>query len=177
MRTLIAAVSGSTLIALAACSSSTTTTADTNADTGTSTGTASQPVAMDEGMGEVMREKRSETHDLLDAVVMADYPSVESHALALHALSERSEWKVHDTMAYAGFSDQFRSAAGDLAEHAGQEDHRAVSEAFGRLTASCLNCHAYLRREQLIREMPGSVSWLTPAPDAAAPASDRNTAE
>lgn len=106
----------------------------------------------------VMQAKLVHAHAILDAVTTGNMASVEQHAEALTALSRESDWQVHTTMAYGVFSDQFRQVSGDLAAHARAGSASAVTADYARLTAACMECHDYLRREGLLKDLPGVIS-------------------
>ena len=112
-----------------------------------------------EGMHDVMEAKLTHTHALLEGIAIADFLQIEQNAEALTWLSQQSDFQVHETVAYGVFSDQFRQITATMAEHARQQDLDAISVDYIQMTAKCMDCHAYLRREGLVRELPGAVSW------------------
>jgi hypothetical protein len=111
-----------------------------------------------EGMDDVMQAKLVHAQSLLEGIAIQDFIQIEHHARALAWLSQRSDWRVHTTEAYTVFSQQFRDIALTLAEDARQLDEDAVATDYVQLVHSCLTCHAYLRREGLIKDLPGAVT-------------------
>ncbi|MHC5004107.1 MAG: hypothetical protein ACYTJ0_13400 [Planctomycetota bacterium] len=112
----------------------------------------------------IMAEKLVHAHALLEAISLQSFTRVERHADALTELSRRSDWQVHTTLAYGVFSDEFRNITTKLAADARQRDVDAMGDGYVRLVRSCLDCHAYLRREGLIRDTPGRVTMAGPRP-------------
>lgn len=108
----------------------------------------------------VMQAKLIHAHDLMESIALGDFPRMEKNAADLHALSRQSDWFVHDTAAYTAFSERFQGAAGRIMDLARGHDLEAVSEAYIDLNASCIDCHAYLRREGLVKDLPGIVTWI-----------------
>lgn len=102
----------------------------------------------------IMQAKLGYTHALLDAIALRDFLQIEASAMSLVELSEAADWQAHDTVYYRIFSDRFREAAEDVAMQSRSEDIDAVSRAYVRLTMSCVDCHSYLRRENLTKDMP-----------------------
>ncbi len=132
-------------------------------------GASAAPVPMDQpaptmtlqnqAMQNVMQAKLTHTHALLEGIALADFLQIEQNAEALTWLSQQSEFQVHETVAYVVFSDQFREITSNMADHARQQDLEAVSVDYIQMTSKCMDCHAYLRREGLVKELPGAVSW------------------
>ena len=115
-----------------------------------------------EQMRSVMRAKMPHAHGLLAAIVAEDFALIERHASALTALSNRSDWIVHTTMAYDVHSADFRSITERIAAHAATRDLEAVTRAYFDMTTSCTRCHAYLRREGLLPDRPGELTRADP---------------
>lgn len=106
----------------------------------------------------VMHAKLVHAHALVDAMTMQEYEVVASQADALTELSRQSDWQVHTTLAYGVFSEEFRDATTSLAEYARIGNGTAVIEDYQRMIGVCMACHDYLRREGLLRDLPGVVS-------------------
>jgi hypothetical protein len=106
----------------------------------------------------IMRAKLMHAHVLLEAVTLKDFPRIEQNAAALKALSEESDWHVHATLSYRIFSEQFQEVTDAMEKHAQQRDVEAVARDYAQMTAACFDCHGYLRREGLIKDLPGAIS-------------------
>jgi cytochrome c556 len=117
--------------------------------------TASEPA---EALHDVMKAKLVHSNALLDAITYEDFDRIAQEASALTWLSERSEWLVHETVAYVAFSDEFRTVTERIADRARAHDSDGVGIAYAEMTGVCMRCHNYLRRERLYRDMPGRVS-------------------
>ncbi|MHC4081921.1 MAG: hypothetical protein ACYS15_03485 [Planctomycetota bacterium] len=110
----------------------------------------------------VMRQKVVHAQTLVVAVARADYGLVQDSATQLYRISRDAEWMVHDTVTYTVFSERFRQVAAAMAEHARQQDLDAITADYTQMMTSCVECHAYLRRERLIKEYPGKISMIGP---------------
>jgi hypothetical protein len=128
-----------------------------------------------EGLSTVMHAKLDHVHALLDGITLHDMGRVADSADRLASLSEQSEWQVHTTLSYTVMSERFRTVARAMAEHARAGQADAVSADYQALTASCLDCHAYLRREGLYPNLPPRAERSPP--DAAAALAALATAE
>ena len=109
-------------------------------------------------MHDIMQAKLSHTHALLEGIALQNYHQIELNSMALTALSEESDWQVHDTLTYGVLSDEFRGITGNLMKAAREQDGGAVRDDYVRMIQSCMKCHTYLREEGLWRDLPGAVS-------------------
>lgn len=122
------------------------------------------------GVVGVMRAKQGPAQSIMAGLARADYDLVHENALRLYRLSQETQWNAHDTVTYILYSDQFRQVAWDLAGHARQRDLDAMTADYLELTRTCVECHAYLRREKLVTDFPERVSRAEPGdPPAATP--------
>lgn len=109
-------------------------------------------------MHDVMQAKLVHTQSIIEALATADFDRIEYNATALVELSESGDWMVHETIAYASFSDDFRNTARTLAINARSKDIHQSADDYAVMLDTCIACHDYLRRERLIKDMPGKVS-------------------
>ncbi|MBT8486540.1 MAG: cytochrome c [Phycisphaerales bacterium] len=116
------------------------------------------------GVADVMVAKLSETQGLLGAIALEDFAAIERRARALRRLSQDAGWRVHTTVAYGVFSDEFGATAGELGDAAQSGEMDRVMRAYGELTKTCVACHRYMRTEGLYRDHSGAVSRLSPSP-------------
>lgn len=115
-----------------------------------------------EALHDVMRAKLVHSRAMYDAIILEDFDRIAVEASGLTWLSQRSDWQVHETVAYAAFSDEFRDATEAIARSARAEDLDAVLNSYATMTDVCMRCHQYLRREGLYRDMPGAISLAVP---------------
>ena len=116
----------------------------------------------EDAVRDLMRAKVDRNESILYGLVHGNFHAVEQAANDLVMLSNRGDWLVHDTKAYMGFSNQFQNAASDLAMGAHNENLDSATNAYVSVLKSCIACHDYLRREDLIKDMPGAVSSANP---------------
>lgn len=109
-------------------------------------------------MSDVMHAKLAYIQAVVEGIAVGNLGQVERNAQMLTALSERSSWMVHDTVTYITMSEQFREIARDLERHAAARDVDRTVDSYSAMVQSCVACHDYLRRERLIRPMPGEVT-------------------
>jgi hypothetical protein len=111
-------------------------------------------------MTNVMQAKMLHTQAIVEGLALGDLRQVAVNADAMHELSVRSTWFVHETVTYVALSDEFRSLMDRMSRHAREGKMDAVIEDYAAVTHSCVACHRYLRKELLEKDMPGAVSLL-----------------
>jgi hypothetical protein len=94
---------------------------------------------------DIMVEKLEYSQQLLEAIILEDFPRAERLADQLALLAELSNWDVIRTPEYTRRSLVFSGAAGRLAEAAGDNDSDGVALGYVELTLQCFQCHKYLR--------------------------------
>ncbi|MHC5023592.1 MAG: hypothetical protein ACYTGG_06730 [Planctomycetota bacterium] len=110
----------------------------------------------------VMQAKLVYVNSLLESIALEDFNRIEYNAMELAWLSRQSDWQVHDTVAYSAFSHRFQTLASEIAADAGDGDIQAVAASYREMSAACLDCHAYLRKEGLVKDIPGVVTYAEP---------------
>jgi len=118
-------------------------------------------------MQDVMQTKLLHSRMLMEAIALEDFDDIVFNADELAALSRATEWMVHTTDHYVVFSERFREAVEGLSAAATSNDIDRVATQYIAVSASCLDCHSYLRREGLVRDLPGVISWARLATDDA----------
>ena len=124
-------------------------------------GTA-QPALASGSVGGIMREKVLVAQGLVVAVSRADFDRVQDGAADLYRIGQAAEWMIHDTVTYIVYSERFRQLAATMVQDAQRQDLEAVTQDYARLVSSCVECHAYLRRERLIKDFPQRTSMVEP---------------
>jgi hypothetical protein len=97
----------------------------------------------------VMRQKLTQSQQLLAALVTSNWAALERHTRALHALTNQPGW---DVMRLPEFHDQttaFQRAIQTLTDAAGQHDQRTALAAYNGLVGSCVECHRYVSRARI----------------------------
>lgn len=118
----------------------------------------------------VMRAKLGHARGVLAGLARGDFAMIEVNAEALERVSLSTSWMVTDSVTYVVMSDEFRAIVRDMAAHARDEDLEAATADFAQMSATCVRCHTYLRRERLQRDFPDQISAVDPAPVIAAAA-------
>ncbi len=107
-----------------------------------------------------MRAKLTYTQAIVEALAISDYKQIEHNAMRLVDLSQQGGWMVHDTMAYAGLSDDFRNRARTLAMGSLRNDLDLTTDHYAQLLDSCIACHDHLKQQRQTKDMPGAVSSI-----------------
>jgi len=121
-----------------------------------------QPALATGPVGGIMREKILVAQGLVVAVSRADFDRVQDGAADLYRIGQAAEWMVHDTVTYIVYSERFRQVAATMAQDAQRQDLEAVTQDYAQLVSSCVECHAYLRRERLTKDFPQRTSMVRP---------------
>jgi hypothetical protein len=97
---------------------------------------------------ELMRLKLEYSKNVLEGLILENYPAIIKNAQALKKLSEAAEWEV-PTIPNAGeyitFTGEFQRLADELAKKAKEKNMDGATLAYVRLTLNCVNCHKYVR--------------------------------
>lgn len=106
---------------------------------------AEQPSALPE----IMRQKLNYAQDVLRALVLEDYASLDRAAQSLGGLTKSAAWGVLKTPEYARYSNEFLRATEGLSAAARSRKLEAAAGEYGNLTQGCVNCHRYIRGTRL----------------------------
>ena len=103
-------------------------------------------------IGQIMQRKLDHAHAILEALIMADYETLEESAIALQKLSEEAGWLVLQTPEYAQRSAGFRHAVMEI--EASTKDRNLEGAALGYvdMTLKCVQCHELLRGSRMAGE-------------------------
>ena len=88
-----------------------------------------------------MRSKLTHTQDLLEALVLEDYPGIAKQAESLKLISFDSSWQVVETQDYMWQSQEFRRTMEGLVKAAENKNLDGAVLAHLRMTQSCVGCH------------------------------------
>ena len=111
---------------------------------------ASMPArAQDAQTGRLMRQKLDHTQKILEAVVTANWSSLDTHTRALEALTNDPRWTVLKFPEYAQYSRAFVAAVQDLRSAATARDTQRAPTAYATLVLKCTACHQYMARARI----------------------------
>ena len=102
-------------------------------------------------LDELMREKLEHSQGLLEAVVLADYETVERLANELVRVSEASMWSPSQEPDYLHYALDFRETAGMLGEEAQADNIDGIALSYVEMTLTCVRCHQHLSRARQAR--------------------------
>jgi hypothetical protein len=101
--------------------------------------------------GRLMREKLTHAQRLLEALTTSDYALLERESEALTRIPSMQGWMVLQSPEYRRYSEAFLRATGDLNTAARARDLDEAMMHFQTLTASCYQCHRYLKSRRLAK--------------------------
>ena len=115
------------------------------------------PVLVGDGAGQtpatgrLMRDKLTHAQRLLEALTTSDYALLERESDALTRIPSMQGWMVLQSPEYRRYSDAFLRATGDLNIAAKARDLDEAMMHYQTLTASCYQCHRYLKSRRLAK--------------------------
>jgi hypothetical protein len=101
------------------------------------------PVASAQPLQMAMRDKLSHTQQLLEAIVTADFPSVDRHAEQLSRISqtEIASWQANPRTDYVDQAVVFLASVQGLREAALKRNADLALQEYTALVSSCVRCH------------------------------------
>jgi hypothetical protein len=115
--------------------------------------TGDHPSAQAPSLRSVMREKLTNTQQLLEGVVTANFTIIDRSADRLGQLSytEIGSWQANAQPEYLKQASAFVKAVQDLRRAAANRNSDAAANAYATLLNSCVSCHSFVRRGKPIR--------------------------
>jgi hypothetical protein len=101
--------------------------------------------------GRLMREKLTHAQRLLEALTTSDHALLERESDALAKIPSMQGWMVLQSPEYRRYSEAFLRATGDLNTAAKARDLDEAMMHYRTMTASCYQCHRYLKNRRLAR--------------------------
>ena len=102
-------------------------------------------------VAELMRKKLKHSQKVLEGIAVADYEVISQNADELIQISKALEWNVVKTPRYELHSNEFRRAAENLIQRAGEKNIDGAALAYVDLTLTCVRCHKYVREVRMTR--------------------------
>lgn len=101
-----------------------------------------------------MRAKLKHAEKILEGLALEDYDAIAKGAQEMSLLSLAATWQVFQTPEYDKHSQEFRRAADALREAAKNKKLDDAAAAYGKVTASCVSCHKYVRHTRMAARLP-----------------------
>jgi hypothetical protein len=101
----------------------------------------------------VMRKKLEISQKILEAVVTSRWADLEARSRDLEDLTNDPGWAVLKNPESAKHSRQFRDTVRALHAAAAARDLDATPKAYVEVTLSCVECHRYLARNRIARQL------------------------
>jgi len=130
---------------------------------------ASDPPPPKRTTHQMMREKLSLAQQLLQAVAIEDFATIERNSNALAQLTKEAAWMAYRTDSYREESVEFERSAYQLAAAAREGKHSETTLGFLGVTLSCVRCHRYLREADEIHSREIPIPPVAELPDDQAP--------
>jgi cytochrome c556 len=101
----------------------------------------------------IMREKLTNTQQMLEGVVTANYTTVDKSAerLAQISYTEMASWQSTAQPEYLKQASAFVKAVQGIRKASADRNNAAVADEYTSLLNSCVSCHSYVRRMKPIR--------------------------
>jgi cytochrome c556 len=101
----------------------------------------------------IMREKLTNTQQLLEGVVTANFTIVDKSAdrLAQISYTEVASWQSKAEPEYLKQASAFVKAVQGIRKASADRNSGAVADEYSNLVNSCVSCHSYVRRMKPIR--------------------------
>jgi hypothetical protein len=117
------------------------------------TSQASGSLAQTDPLRTVMREKLSNTQQLLEAVVRADYGSMARYSELLSRITytEIASWQAVAHPDYTRNATQFLLSVKGIGDAAAEKNGEEAARQYTTLIGSCVACHAYVQRARSVR--------------------------
>jgi hypothetical protein len=97
-----------------------------------------------------MRPKLEHSKAVLEGLALENFELIDKNARALKDLSEAAEWKVSPNVTYLRYSIEVQRLADELIEQARRKNIDGATLAYLQLTMTCVNCHKYVRQNNII---------------------------
>jgi hypothetical protein len=97
-----------------------------------------------------MRPKLEHSKAVLEGLSLENFELIDKNARALKDLSESAEWKVSPNITYLRYSIEVQRLADELIEQASRKNVDGATLAYLQLTMTCVNCHKYVRQNNII---------------------------
>jgi hypothetical protein len=101
--------------------------------------------------GRLMREKLLHAQRLLEALTTSNYKLLDQESEELAKIPLMPGWMVLHSPEYRRYSEAFLRATVDLNSAAKQRDLDEAVLHFQTLTASCYQCHRYMKNRRMAR--------------------------
>jgi hypothetical protein len=98
---------------------------------------------------QVMRQKLTDSQQLLAALVTSNWTALDRHTRALQALTNQPGWDVMRLPEYHNYTTAFQRALQALTDAVGQRDQRTALAAYNGVVSSCVECHRYESRARI----------------------------
>ena len=101
----------------------------------------------------IMREKLTNTQQMLEGVVTANFTTVDKSAerLAQISYTEMASWQSTAQPEYLRQASAFVKAVQGIRKASADRNSRIVADEYANLLNSCTSCHSYIRRRKPIR--------------------------
>ena len=114
---------------------------------------ASEPSAQRAALRPIMREKLSNTQQLLEGVVTSNLQIIDqsSERLSRITYTEVASWQANAQPEYLRRASAFVDAVKSLRQAATDRNVEAAANEYSKLVSTCISCHNYVRDSRIAR--------------------------
>ena len=98
----------------------------------------------------IMEKKLRYTHQLITSLATEDFARMAIDARELKLIGETALMKVSPNLGYVKYSAEFSSVVEELGRRAKAHDLNGATLSYIRLTMNCVECHKYVRDENIL---------------------------
>lgn len=111
-----------------------------------------------------MRQKLTYAQGVLEGITLEKYDLVATNASKLRDMSQTNSFVILRNPEYLGYKTNFQASVDALALAAKAQDNQKATEAYKKMTQSCVDCHKTFRRDQFVRAQLVTRSLENPNP-------------
>ena len=104
-----------------------------------------------------MRQKLGYSQSVIEGITLERYNVVITNSMKLFKMSQATAWRTVNHPEYLQKTEKFQAEVIKLIDAAKAKDTPEMLAAYGRVTASCVDCHHMTRRDQFA-PIPPAVS-------------------
>lgn len=105
----------------------------------------------EKGAQELMRQKLSYAQGVLEGLTLERFGLVVTNASLLRNMSQTNVFMLTKNQDYLARSTNFLRSVDSLISAARDQNLARATEAYTRVTRSCVECHKFFRREQFLK--------------------------
>jgi hypothetical protein len=98
---------------------------------------------------DLMRTKLNFSKAIIEGLSLKNFDTIKEAATNVRNVTEGAMWVVHDTPEYNRYSNELKQSLEQLIRAADEKNLEAATLRYFDMTLRCIDCHDYLRQNQL----------------------------